>query len=337
MANSSYSAALSVTARAKAILKKDIGKASLLLLCLTVLANILSLLFSALFALGAAVASEKSFSLLLLEELMDSMFTTPLGNFCMSYLPIIVANTIVILMAKKMLAFPLQQPLFAKVADKRLAFFGTFATAGMTILGLVGTSLLIGLFSLFGLTVIGPDFSIAESDPVSNVLMLAYACIAAPVMEEMIFRGYLLGRLKRHGKLFAMVISSLLFAMFHGNLIQFCAPFFLGLLLAFLTMESGSLWPAVFAHSFNNIAAFAISYIENETVYYAVYIVYLLLGLVALRCFIKRTAASLRSLKTKDTGYLTAGQKTAAVFSSPCFWIYLIIFIAGVVLLFWAA
>ena len=82
------------------------------------------------------------------------------------------------------------------------------------------------------------------------------AVIVAPFMEEAVFRGLLLrSMLRRWPALPAVLITSLLFALFHANPWQFVGPLILGLLFGWLTVRTGTLWPAILAHALNNAIA----------------------------------------------------------------------------------
>ncbi len=74
--------------------------------------------------------------------------------------------------------------------------------------------------------------------------------VAAPLSEELLFRGLILDGLRRRypaGK--AIVLSAVLFALAHLNPYQLAIAFGLGLFLAWLVLRTGSLWPAIWAHA----------------------------------------------------------------------------------------
>lgn len=88
-------------------------------------------------------------------------------------------------------------------------------------------------------------------------VMLAYVAAIGPLLEEMLFRGYLLGGLRRYGDRFAVIASATLFALMHGNLSQFLGALLIGLLLGYAKVKSGSLLLCVAAHMGNNLLALA--------------------------------------------------------------------------------
>jgi len=85
-----------------------------------------------------------------------------------------------------------------------------------------------------------------------SLSMFLYASLAAPVFEELLFRGWLQRSLERYGKRFSIVCSAFCFGMFHGNLIQTPYAFLMGLLLGYIAAEYHILW-AVALHMFNNL------------------------------------------------------------------------------------
>lgn len=86
----------------------------------------------------------------------------------------------------------------------------------------------------------------------STVSMFLYSAVFGPLGEELLFRGYVLRSLRPYGKRFAIVLSALLFALFHGNFLQFPYAFVMGLLMGYVAAEYSFGW-AVAVHMFNNL------------------------------------------------------------------------------------
>lgn len=107
-----------------------------------------------------------------------------------------------------------------------------------------------------------PDFSTSNS-LISNICLIIYAVIVAPVSEELIFRGLILGKLKKYGYVFTTIIVSLLFALMHGNLPQSIPTFIVSLFLCWVTLQSNSIIPAISIHMINNAVA-QLEDINNE-------------------------------------------------------------------------
>lgn len=94
----------------------------------------------------------------------------------------------------------------------------------------------------------------AEASP--EVAMLVFmTVIAAPLTEEVFFRGLLQGALRdRFGPVRAVVISSLAFAVVHFQVVQFPALLVIGLVHALLVLATGRLGPALWSHVAFNAA-----------------------------------------------------------------------------------
>lgn len=89
-------------------------------------------------------------------------------------------------------------------------------------------------------------------------------CILAPLLEELLFRGAMQGLLRRWGKRFAMMVSSLLFLAMHARLWDLPVVFALGLLLSYVAEISGSVWPCVLLHFANNLSSFLLAFIRQR-------------------------------------------------------------------------
>lgn len=94
------------------------------------------------------------------------------------------------------------------------------------------------------------------------VYELLGSCLVIPMAEELLYRGVVYRRMRAvFGVRAAIVLSAVLFGLMHANLVQFLYAGLLGLLLAYLTERTGSLWAAVAAH----IAANLLAVIRQET------------------------------------------------------------------------
>ncbi len=84
-------------------------------------------------------------------------------------------------------------------------------------------------------------------------LALALSIIVTPIVEELYFRGFLFRGLQSHHRLWiAYGASALIFALLHPPLIVMLETFIIGLLLAYLTQETKSVFPAIVIHAINN-------------------------------------------------------------------------------------
>jgi membrane protease YdiL (CAAX protease family) len=99
--------------------------------------------------------------------------------------------------------------------------------------------------------------------PLTVAVILAVSIMAAPITEEIAFRGYVLGMLRRVvSPTWAILISSLLFAFAHltqGLYADKLVVYFLaGIGIAFVAYRTGSLIPAMIAHSAADLTFFTL-------------------------------------------------------------------------------
>lgn len=84
---------------------------------------------------------------------------------------------------------------------------------------------------------------------------IVLACLIAPVVEEMLFRGIILRSfLRQYPPGVAIVHSAAVFGMAHLNMYQFMLAFLLGLLLGKLYERTRSLLPSMLVHGCYNTA-----------------------------------------------------------------------------------
>lgn len=107
-----------------------------------------------------------------------------------------------------------------------------------------------------------PDFT-AHYDLLTNITLIIYTIIVAPITEELLFRGIMLNKLKQYNKIYAIIIVSMVFGLLHGNLPQTIPTFIISIFLCLITLKSGSILPAISIHMINNGVA-QITNINND-------------------------------------------------------------------------
>lgn len=85
----------------------------------------------------------------------------------------------------------------------------------------------------------------------TTVSLALYTAVAAPITEELLFRGAVLRSLQPYGKRFAIFCSALLFGLVHQNLTQTPFAFGFGLLAGYVAVEYSILW-SMSLHILNN-------------------------------------------------------------------------------------
>ncbi len=82
-------------------------------------------------------------------------------------------------------------------------------------------------------------------------------CIAAPVLEELIFRGIILKKfLEKYPPKMAIILSAVIFGIAHLNPWQFVAAFAIGTVIGWIYWKTRSIWPGIFIHFVNNTFSF---------------------------------------------------------------------------------
>jgi membrane protease YdiL (CAAX protease family) len=91
-----------------------------------------------------------------------------------------------------------------------------------------------------------------------RLAVILMAVIVAPLGEEIIFRGYFYGVIRRFGgRIPALLISSLLFAAIHAHIPSIPGLFLLAMILCLLYERTGSLWAPIALHATFNASSIA--------------------------------------------------------------------------------
>ena len=140
------------------------------------------------------------------------------------------------------------------------------------------------------------SYNVPQPEKVTSIYGFLLAFISTVVVpafiEEFACRGLMLGLLKKHGEAFAIIASSILFGLMHGNFEQMPFAFLVGLVLGFITVKSGTILIAIAVHAFNNFVSVAFDYILDDlplvyqNIGYMIFLVVcLLLGIFAVFLF----------------------------------------------------
>ena len=169
--------------------------------------------------------------------------------------------------------------LFFKIRKKKLieeTGMASFPLMLLPILAVLG--LLLNVFVSFGLSLL-PDPILADyTEQTSGVfetvtfLSVLAQVVAAPLAEELIFRGVIFSRLKRAMPVWAAAVaSSIMFGLVHGQLLWAAYAFLLGILFCAVVVKTGSLLTAVVLHMAFNLGGVLLPLLPMElTVEYVV-------------------------------------------------------------------
>ena len=141
-----------------------------------------------------------------------------------------------------------------KVKVKNAIIFG-FIIIAISSIGLILSERINDIIELFGCSFSKESLEALKFNKglYYSLVMGIYVIILAPISEEIIFRGYILENLKKYGNKPAIIISALLFALFHMQYYQFLPAVLSGLLLGILYIKYNSIKLPIAAHMINNI------------------------------------------------------------------------------------
>lgn len=212
------------------------------------------------------------------------------------------------------------QPISYARPKAGLTLLAFFSGLGLCMLGNFATSFVSIFMAIFGYQISAPDTGLPHGVSGIAVTVIQIVFVAA-LIEEISLRGHVMGNLRRHGDAFAIFVSSLVFALMHGNLVQ--TPFALvaGFGLGYFCIKLRSIWPSILIHAGNNLLSVVLSYIGEfygdetlEKIYLPIVFGLILLGGICFAIFSHLT----KKEPLKEGSYLlSAGEKFAAFASAP--------------------
>lgn len=134
---------------------------------------------------------------------------------------------------------------------------------------------------------------VSESAAGQGFWAIVTAVLFAPVFEEFIFRGLILeSMLRRHKRLFSVIVSATIFAIVHFQPSVMFSAFVSGLVLGTIYLHTNSIFSTIILHSINNAIAFSLITLNVEdysyrqvlgggNLYYIVYAVCFVISVIA--------------------------------------------------------
>ena len=97
---------------------------------------------------------------------------------------------------------------------------------------------------------------VANPTVIVLLLNIIIMVVIAPIIEETIFRGFLLGGLRNYcGKWTAVIVSAMIFSALHMDIIGFFTRLVLGIALGYLYVKRESIYSSMILHGLNNLFA----------------------------------------------------------------------------------
>ncbi len=165
-------------------------------------------------------------------------------------------------------------------------------------------------------------------DSTTDILLYyVMSAICPAIVEEFAFRGVCISALRPMGTKFAVITSAVLFGLCHVNPLQCIFAFLFGLLIGGAYVATGSIWPGVLLHLFNNSFAVFAEYGNEVVVMTCGYLIIgaIIYSLIYLFKFIRMPGRFPICVKDEKQQLLTGSGFTPlrAVFSN--FWTYALI------------
>lgn len=183
---------------------------------------------------------------------------------------------------------PLKRALPLKMPELSIVFPAAFICLGASTVASASSSIIQTILSNIGLYAPG-NVEAMPAEHTTTILYIINSVLLPAFLEEFVFRGVILHSLRRFGDGFAILISSILFAAAHGNIIVFPVALIVGLCISYFVVRTGSLWTGIIVHfCYNGMSIFlnelysVIPYESMLLVDSLVTITYLVLGLGSL-------------------------------------------------------
>ena len=129
-----------------------------------------------------------------------------------------------------------------------------FAAAGLCMLANYPSMLIMELVEGAGLDG-GAQESLAGTNVFESVLYFLTIAVFPPLFEEFAFRGVMLSTLRKHGDCFALIVSSVAFALMHTSISSMPFALICGFAMGYVYLRTENLWLSVLIHFINNANA----------------------------------------------------------------------------------
>ncbi len=281
-------------------------------------------------------------------EMVTEKLTAPLIMLAMTVVSYLAANLFAYFIGNAFTKKNYNAKLFGKIQMKPLdCILAVLAVLGIQMVSVLIQTLVINLTGMNGVDETTASLLSFSDNILQNVLMVVYTVIIAAITEELLCRGVVMKSLSPVSPSFALVASSALFGIMHGNFNQMFNGFLLGLVIGYAAIKSKSIFLPIILHMAANGHAMVMGFLEYklgksflpiETVYI---IVLAAVGVAAavllyVRCG-KPNETDGYPCTTKLEGIDGLEDKSGltwkALFKTPCFWIFTAVYFATAVMM----
>ncbi len=265
-------------------------------------------------------------------QVIVNLFSMDRQTFLLVYAAIYAAGMalppVVVSLIAKRRHFPLSP---SKATGPFDAFLGILAAVGVCMVANIAVNYILLFFESVGVP--EPEMPDYLQPTVPSLMLNLFVFSVLPaLLEELVFRGYVLRALRPYGDWFAVAVSALLFGLMHGNIAQIPFALIVGVALGWLYVMTDNIWIPVAVHFINNGFSFLLQYCTigmDETKLgmintFAIFAL-IVIGALSLAVLFARRSALLRRLPSKSS--LSVGARTGALLSSPLFLICIAVFV----------
>lgn len=220
-----------------------------------------------------------------------------------------------------------------KLTIKKFIVYIAISLTLMWVGNLIGLTITEILGNLIQSEIANPIVETIDSSSVYTNLLLMV--IMAPIFEEIIFRKLLIDRTIKYGKGVSILLSALIFGLFHGNLNQFFYAFLIGGFFAYVYIKTGKIIYTILLHLTVNFFGSIISVIVGNSlnnmntmanlpiadagiiiIYFLIYVLIVIVGVIGLLKNYKKISLLKDNLIKKP--YITSLINVGMI----CFYIY---------------
>ncbi len=177
--------------------------------------------------------------------------------------------------------------------------------------------------------------TIYESN-IDIVLYFISAAVFPAIFEELVFRGICISCLRPLGTRFAVILSAIIFGMAHVDPLQSAFAFLFGLLIGSAYVATGSIWPGVLLHFFNNAVSVTATYGHDIIISLCGTLIIgaMIYSIVYLIKFAKLPGRFPILIKEEKSEMLTGSGFTPlrAVFSNAWTYVFLVLYLTAVIM-----
>ena len=175
-------------------------------------------------------------------------------------------STIITAISNYLLPLPILVFLMRKLDAKKLEVNNLNIKTFLTYLCIAFTLMWIGnIIGIIITNVLGGAIQnlINSTDLWLNILLIS---IIAPIFEEFFFRKLLIDRTIKYGVKISIILSAILFGLFHGNLNQFFYATLLGGFFAYVYIKTGKITYTILLHMTINLTGSVVSLFLTKSV-----------------------------------------------------------------------